>query len=291
MDSWTRTYLGSLFVVLALIGVVPAQDSLVEDNLDLTDVIVDVESSVADTTEAPVADNSGDVVRVVRLKSDGKLSGRVSIIQATGKRLPADAQLKFQRDGELVEEATTNEDGQFEVVGIDPGTYVATASIDSGSTDFSVNVLPYDANAEPEQMMLDATLTPTPEMYYDEGIGSACSNCGGEVIMDQGIVDGGYVDGGYVDGGIIGGGEVVCDSCMGGEIISDQYVGEQIIGSAPCSMGATTCSSGFSGGGGSCCGGGGGRGLGWLLGVGGLAAGITALAIDNDDAPASPAGP
>ena len=288
MDSWTRTYLGSLFVVLALIGVVPAQDSLVEDNLDLTDVIVDVENSASDAPIEPIADSEADVVRVVRLQSDGKLEGRVSIIQATGKRLPADAQLKFQRDGELVEEATTNQDGQFEVVGIDPGTYVATASIENGSTDFSVNVLPYDANAEPDQMILDATLTPTPELYVDEGIGSACSSCGGEVIMDQGIVDGGYIE-----EGIIGGGEVFCDSCMGGEIIADQYIGEEIIASAPCSMGATcgtSCGGGFASSGG-CCGGGGGRGLGWLLGVGGLAAGITALAIDDDDAPASPAGP
>ena len=282
MDSWTRTYIGSLLVVLTLIGVVPAQDSLVEDSLDLTDVIVDVENSVADTTAAPVADNSADVVRVVRLKSDGQLAGRVSIIQATGKRLPADAQLKFQRDGQVVEEARTNADGQFEVTGVEPGNYVATASIESGSTDFSVSVLPYDANAEPEQMMLDATLTPTPELYVDEG--AACSNCGGEVIVDQGIIDGGYVE-----GGIIGGGEMLCDSCMGGEIIADEFITEEIIATGPCSMGSV-CGGGFSSGGG-CCGGGGGRGLGWILGAGGLAAGITALAIDDDDRPASPAGP
>lgn len=290
MDSWTRTYLGSLLVVLTLIGVVPAQqddlnidNTLTANDLDLTDVIVDVEATNVEPTPADTAD---DVVRVVRLKSDGNLEGRVSVIQATGKRLPADAAVKFAKSGEVVNEATTNEQGQFELTGIAPGTYTATASIEHGSTDFSVSVLPYDENAGPEQMILDATLTPTPELYVDGG--SSCSGCGGEVVMDGGFVDGGFVDGGFVDGGIVEG--PYCDNCsMGGEVIIDEQIIDQGFASAPCSMG-TSCSSGFSGGGG-CCGGGGGRGLGWLLGAGGLAAGITALAIDNDDAPASPAGP
>ncbi len=265
MDSWTRTYLGSLFVVLTLIGVVPAQDSLVDESLDLTDVIVDVENEAAQAADVG-SDASAELVRVVRLKSDGKLEGRISIIQPTGKRLPANAQVKFQRDGQLVEEAVTDKDGQFEVQGIDPGSYTATASIDAGSTDFTVSVLPFDANAGPDQMILDATLTPTPELYVEDSIGSACTNCGE-------VIDGVYTDGGYIDGGIVDGG-MVCDSCMGGEIIGEEIVSM----GAPC---GSTC-GGFSGGGG-CCGGGGGRGLGWALGAAGLATGIAALAIDDDD--------
>lgn len=292
MDSWTRTYLGSLLVVLTLIGVVPAQDDVLDstiNDLDLTEVVVDVESS-SDLSDSTATMQEEDVVRVVRLKSDGVLEGRVSIIQATGKRLPADAEVKFARGGEMVNGAKTNADGQFEVSGISPGTYTATAMIDTGAADFSVNVLPYDENAGPEQMILDATLTPTPEpqLYVDEGMmTSTCEGCG--TVMDGGYVDGGIVDGGYIEGGIVEG--AYCDSCSMGEVI----IGEEIIdpgfAAAPCSMG-TSCGSscGFSGGGG-CCGGGGGRGLGWLLGAGGLAAGITALAINDDDAPASPAGP
>lgn len=195
MDSWTRTYLGSLFLVLALIGVVPAQDDAVLDNtlatneLDLTDVIVDVEGYADSATIDNIASSTSGVVRVVRLKRDGNLEGRVSVIQATGKRLPVDAEVTFARAGKVVNEAKTNQEGQFEVSGMQPGTYMATASIQTGSTDFALNVLPYDENAEPEQMILDATLTPTPELY-EGGNSSTCENCGAEL------------KGGYVEGGI-----------------------------------------------------------------------------------------
>jgi hypothetical protein len=261
-----------LFLVLTLIGVVPAQndgladDQLATEALDLTDVIVDVSAS-----EEPAAVNSSKsedaVLRVVRLKSDGKLEGHVSIIQPTGKRLPADAAVKFARAGVTVNEATTDEQGQFEVTGMEPGTYTATASIEAGSTNFGVNVLPYDEHARPEQMVLDATLTPTPELYV--GADNTCIGCGA-------VVEGGFAEGA----------EHLCGVCLGEEVIV-----EEVITEVPCAMGAVCCNScGFSGGGG-CCGGGGGRGLGWLLGAGGLAAGITALALnDNDDneKPASP---
>jgi hypothetical protein len=268
-----------LFLVLTLIGVVPAQndvvadDRLATDSLDLTDVIVDVQAS-AEPVAVDKSTSEDVVVRVVRLKSDGLLEGRVSIIQPTGKRLPANAAVQFARDGVLVNQVKTNETGQFEVAGMKPGAYTATASIEAGSTDFAVNVLPFDKNARPDQMILDATLTPTPELYV--GADNTCVGCGA-------IVEGGYVEGG------IEGGQLMCADCLAQEVI----VSEEIIAEVPCSMGtacATSC--GFSGGGG-CCGGGGGRGLGWLLGAGGLAAGITALALrdNDDDEPASPANP
>ena len=272
MDSWTRVYLGSLLLVLTIIGVVPAQDetlgTLTTSDLDLSDVVVDVEASVD-----PLSADAGakDEVRVVRIKQDGTLQGRVSIIQATGKRLPADAQVKIAQAGKVVGETKTNADGEFEFAGVEPGSYEATATIEAGSTDFSVNVLPYDENAAPDQMLLDATLTPTPELLPE----ATCVGCGAKI---DSAVDG------YVDGGVVAG-DLYCDGCLAEEVIIDEgYV------AAPCAMGATCCSSGgFAGGG--CCGGGG--GLGWLLGAGGLATGITALALNDDDdrLPASPAGP
>jgi hypothetical protein len=252
MDSWTRTYLGSLFMVLVLISVSPAQNDSDLDvpfppqaDLDLTDVIVDVEASdvPADVVQAALPNV---VVRMVRLMYDGSLQGRVRIIFPTGKTVPANAEIAFKQSGKVLGATKTNGEGIFEVASLPPGRYTATVSIEAGSTDFQVNVLPYDSEANADQMMLNATLTPTPEIVADETLTSTCPACGGR-LDENGI----------------------CEEC-GEEVIVEEYVEEM----------PAECCGGFSGGG--CCGGGGGgMGLG-LVGLAGLA-GLAGINNNNNN--------
>ena len=260
-----------------------APDVVQSDN-----IVVEAESVAKPA--APQTTTSNSSILNVRLQNDGKLSGRLQMLYPTGKSEPADAKVAFSRDGDLVESIRTDDTGHFHVAGLQPGEYIATASVGEASTDFQVRILEFDPNADPDEMFLEGTLTPLPQ---------------GDVMVDGGFVDG---------GGVIGD----CGDC-GGDIIAEPYYGEEVVGdfvggdiiSEPimdggfvmdggcydgsCGMvdqGCGCATSGYfepvygcSGGGG-----GGGFGLGGLLGVGGLAAGITALAIDDDDV-VSPAHP
>ena len=216
MDSWTRTYIGSLFVVLTLISVVPAQDDseLPDPNSHQAEnVVVDVEASDGAAGVEQVA-LPNQVVRMVRLMYDGSLQGRVRIIYPTGKTVPADAEIAFNQSEEVLQATKTNGDGMFELASFQPGRYTATVSIEAGSTDFQVDVLPYDTEATADQMLLDATLTPTPEIVADEKMLSSTPNTGSEIIDEEVVVEEEYIEpmGDYC-GGFSGGG---CCGCGGG---------------------------------------------------------------------------
>ncbi len=135
MDSWTRTYLGSLFLVLTLISEVPAQDDseLPDPNSQQAEnVFVEVEASDAAVGVEQVA-LPNEVVRMVRLMYDGSLHGRVRIIYPTGKTVPADAEIAFKQTGEVLQATKTNGDGMFELASLQPGRYTATAPRTSSS--------------------------------------------------------------------------------------------------------------------------------------------------------------
>lgn len=289
MDSWTRTYLGSLLVLLVLLGVSPAQDEIstpipqpVVDAGDISDF--QIENVIVDEIPQPEIqqnDATGQVY-TVHLHEDGHLEGRVRILHPTGKVVPAEAQIQIARDGDAQGKAETDENGFFKIASLQPGEYVATASIDTGSADFQVEVLPFKQDAGEEMMVLNATLTPEPTVYG--GTISECSSCGETIVGEQ------------IIGEQIIGEEIIGECGCGEEIIAEEIIGEEIVYEEPyMDMGCgAACGGGFSGGG--CCGGGGGAGgggLGWLLGAGGLAAGIAIpLALNDDDARvASPATP
>lgn len=268
-------------------------DFATEDVVQSDSVVVEDTSVETQTVNSSSESN----ILNVRLQNDGKLSGRLQVLYPTGKSEPADAKVAFSHDGDLVDTIRTDESGHFHVQGLEPGQYIATASVGDASTDFQVQVLEFDPNADPDEMFLEGTLTPLPQdgMIVDGGCGGCCDCGGGEVISEpyyggeeivgdyyggdiigEPIIDEGYVmDGGIVDGGCYDGTCGITESipmadtcgCSGGGYYEPVY--------------------GFTGGGG---GGGGGLGIGGLLGVGGLAAGITALAIDDDDqvSPATP---
>ena len=132
----------------------------------------------------------------------------------------------------------------------------------------------------------------------DGGCGGGCCDCGGGEIISEPYYGGEEIVGDYVGGDIIG--EPIIDEgyIMDGGIV-DGGCFDGTCGAVESYPAVDSCGCGggggyyepvygFTGGGGG--GGRGGFGLGGLLGVGGLAAGVTALAIDDDDV-VSPAAP
>ncbi|MGQ9574323.1 MAG: carboxypeptidase regulatory-like domain-containing protein [Thermoguttaceae bacterium] len=128
---------------------------------------------------------------VVRLHVDGNLAGRVSSLDASGNRVPARAQISFFRNGEVVAVAHSDEQGRFQVTGLEPGVYSVVASGAEGFAAVSVQVLPYAQQAAKEELVLELTLVPGEEADALAGMlmqtpaclaapaGSACGCCGG----------------------------------------------------------------------------------------------------------------
>ena len=265
-----------------------------------TDDVVQSDNVVVEEAAVETQTAASSNILNVRLQNDGKLSGRLQVLYPTGKSEPADAKVAFSHDGDLVDTIRTDESGHFHVEGLAPGQYIATASVGDASTDFQVQVLEFDPNADPDEMFLEGTLTPLPQdgMIVDGGCGGCCDGGCGEVISEP-YYGGEEIIGDYVGGDIIG--EPMIDEGYimdGGIVDGGCYDGScGVVESYPMAADTCGCSGGggyyepvygFTGGGGG--GGGRGFGLGGLLGVGGLAAGITALAIDVDDV-VSPAAP
>lgn len=264
--------------------------AIAQEGSDLLDDFTSLDSSTVTSNDQTaselnvdaLANAKADDVEIlnVRLQNNGKLSGRLQVYYPTGKSEPATATVAFTQSGQLVSSVTTDDMGHFHVEGLEPGDYTATASMGEASTDFQVKVLAFDEHAAPEEMFLEGTLTPIPagDMVVDGGcVDCGCDTCGGEIISEE-----------FVDSGII-----VDEAPM---IVDEGFVIDEGMPIADCGCGATppTITTGYTPSCGTCGGGGGGGGFGGrglrLLGIGGLAAGITALAIDDDD-PVSPAAP
>ncbi|MEM8680528.1 MAG: carboxypeptidase-like regulatory domain-containing protein [Planctomycetota bacterium] len=230
-----RSFLTVLLAGMLAIGPVTAQE--------LSDTLADEIASLEGLGETLETVNP---TAQVHLDQEGSFSGRFRLVWPTGKTEPADAEVRFTAHGNTIESTQTNEDtGHYLVQGLSPGDYVVTASITEGSTDFNVEVLPFDQDAQPEEMFMDATLTPMPE--YVEG----------EILVEDPL-------------------------CCGEELC-----GCEMYQPACCGFSDSCCGSGYGGGGG------GGSPLGWLLGAAGLAAGIGALADNNNNnnQPVSPVNP
>ncbi len=219
MALFLKRYFAILGAICVLTAVVRAQEAGSFQPLTAGDV------TVVETAATPRV--------AVRLQDDGRLSGRLRLTWPTGKVEPADAEIAFLHDGNLVKSAHTDESGQFHVAALEPGQYTAQTSIEQGSTDFSVEVLEFDESASADEMFMDATLTPLPDSVE------------GNVLADGEII-----------------GEEVIGECVDGECLVEEEIIEE--------MGACNECCGFDSGG--CCGGGGGGGGcgGGLAGLAGL---------------------
>ncbi len=108
----------------------------------------------------------------VYLRVDGNLAGRVSVIDGSGRLIPARATITFMRDGRVVTAVRSDEMGNFQAVGLRPGPYSVIATngrpMAADTREYvgaiSVVVLPYDPTASPEQSLLHMTLMPVEDL-------------------------------------------------------------------------------------------------------------------------------
>ncbi|HEY6562925.1 MAG TPA: carboxypeptidase-like regulatory domain-containing protein [Pirellulaceae bacterium] len=212
--------------------------------------------SIAGVPDDAAADPAPVLEPEIMLRESGEFAGRVRVIWPTGKIQPANAEVSFLREGEIIGSAHTDEIGHFQLTGLEPGKYVARASIPEGAKDFEIAVVQHVPEALPSQMFMDATLTPMPDAMGGEILADTCGGCG------------------------------MCEDCLATEVIApmDECMVEpyqECMMGAPCASSCGSDCCGFSGGG--CCGGGG-MGLGALAGLAGLA-GLAALADDDDTPP------
>lgn len=73
---------------------------------------------------------------------DGNLPGNLRVFDDAGKLVPARVKLYFLQSGQVVSQATPNDDGDFQVVGLKPGAYSVVAAGPSGFAAQGIRVLP-----------------------------------------------------------------------------------------------------------------------------------------------------
>ena len=141
----------------------------------------------------------------VHLRVDGNLAGRVSVIEGSGRLIPARATITFMREGRVVMSVRSDEMGNFQAVGLRPGPYSVIATDGRAMTAdtreyvgaISVVVLPYDPTVSPEQSILHMTLMPVDDL-------SPLLGRGEEVPAAEAMIYEGYP---MMGGGGGGGGE------------------------------------------------------------------------------------
>lgn len=83
----------------------------------------------------------------VRLHEDGKVYGRVVVIENKGNLSGRiDNSVILSRDGKIVQQTKSGTDGWFELEGVQPGTYALQAAGEYTFATFALHVLPADAS-------------------------------------------------------------------------------------------------------------------------------------------------
>jgi hypothetical protein len=80
---------------------------------------------------------------------DGNLPGNLRVFDDNGKLIPARVKLYFLQAGKVVSQSTPNDDGDFQAVGLKPGTFSLVAAGQSGFAALGVRILPPPERPEP----------------------------------------------------------------------------------------------------------------------------------------------
>jgi len=83
------------------------------------------------------------------LGSDGNLPGNLRVFDESGSLVPAAVKLYFLQSGQVVSQATPNDAGDFQAVGLRSGTYSVVAAGSSGFGALGLRVLPPPNRPEP----------------------------------------------------------------------------------------------------------------------------------------------
>lgn len=195
------------------------------------------------------------------LQSDGGLAGQVYRPGASGTGLMPSSQINIFlfRDAEEIRRVVSDEQGQFEIDSLDPGVYSALFIGGSG-----MGLVGFELVA-PNDPRIAAS-------RQDGALIAAQDSAAATQLVMQVAPGGAAVDGLQS----MGPGEVVSDVVVDETVVNEEVVGTGV--AVPMGGGG-----GFAGGAGGGGGGIGGGGAGGLLGVAGLAAGVVALATDDND--------
>jgi uncharacterized membrane protein YgcG len=83
----------------------------------------------------------------VRLEADGRVHGRVVVIEASDRIAGRiDNKVLLSKEGKIVYETKTGTDGVFEIKGVAPGTYALQTVGDYTFAAFAIHIMPADAN-------------------------------------------------------------------------------------------------------------------------------------------------
>jgi hypothetical protein len=96
----------------------------------------------------------------VHLRVDGHLAGKISVPGATGAGLGGRTQITVFKGGEIVNSVGTDELGNFQMDGVQPGEYIVRGQGPSGSFSYPIKVLPYDPAGSLEASTLSMDVTP-----------------------------------------------------------------------------------------------------------------------------------
>ena len=129
---------------------------------------------------------------VVRLRVDGNLAGRVSALDSKGMLIPVRAGIQFVRDGRTVATVRSDEMGNFQAIGLQPGPYSVAATGRTMTADtrqyiggMGVLVLPYDPTASPDELLLHLILMPAEDLSELVGKGEA-------LLPPEAMIPGGF---------------------------------------------------------------------------------------------------
>jgi len=102
----------------------------------------------------------GSRQHTVYLRFDGNLTGRTSRFLDSGALVPAKSTVCLVRDSAVLASVRSDEQGNFQFVGLTPGVYGFIAGGEAGYTAFSVRVFAPDEDVTEDRRWLHATLIP-----------------------------------------------------------------------------------------------------------------------------------
>jgi hypothetical protein len=108
-------------------------------------------NAVADTLnrEEVAAEDAWYDRHELSLGVDGNLPGNLRVFDESGRMVPARVKLYFLQSGKVISQATPNDDGDFQVVGLKSGTYSLVAAGQSGFAAMGIRVLPPPDRPDP----------------------------------------------------------------------------------------------------------------------------------------------
>lgn len=209
----------------------------------------------AENLAAEIADLPRYANHELEINENGAFPGELKVFNESGQLVPARVKLFFVRNGQIVTQTLPNEDGTFQMVGLQPGIYTIVAAGQEGFGASSVRILPPAAKPAPKTNTISA---PIREIALSRKFVSVMSislvqpadvQTVSNIMQQEGLGGGGTGGAGTAGGGGGGGGGGGAGGGIGG-------------------------------------GGGGGGGLAGLLGAAGaVAGGIAASDSSDDDSP------